>query len=40
VALTAGKLAELAEGAAATRSRLTWDGYAEALEKLLNEVTS
>jgi glycosyltransferase involved in cell wall biosynthesis len=34
------KLAELAEGARAGRSRLTWDGYAEALEGLLHKVTS
>ena len=33
------KLAELAEGARAGRSRLTWDGYAETLEKLLLRVT-
>lgn len=33
-------LAQLAEGARASRSRLTWDGYAEALEVLLNRVVS
>jgi glycosyltransferase involved in cell wall biosynthesis len=38
--LTAEKLAELAEGARRSRSRLTWDGYAAALEKLLEEVKS
>jgi glycosyltransferase involved in cell wall biosynthesis len=32
------KLAELAEGALASRSRLTWDGYASALERLLERV--
>jgi len=35
-----GKLGELAEGARAGRWRLTWDGYAAALETLLLEVTS
>ena len=38
--MTAEKLAELAEGALASRSRLTWDGYAAALEKLLEQVKS
>jgi glycosyltransferase involved in cell wall biosynthesis len=33
------RLAELAEGALASRSRLSWDGYAETLERLLLEVT-
>jgi glycosyltransferase involved in cell wall biosynthesis len=37
--LTLDKLAELAEGARANRSRLTWDGYAAALEDLLEKVT-
>jgi glycosyltransferase involved in cell wall biosynthesis len=32
-------LAKLAEGARASRPRLTWDGYAAALEKLLIKVT-
>jgi glycosyltransferase involved in cell wall biosynthesis len=36
--LTTDKLAELSEGAFVSRSRLTWDGYAEALEKLLERV--
>jgi glycosyltransferase involved in cell wall biosynthesis len=34
------KLAALATGAAESRSRLTWDGYAEALEQLLEQVAS
>ena len=38
--MTAEKLAELAEGALASRSRLTWDGYAAALEGLLSQVIS
>jgi D-inositol-3-phosphate glycosyltransferase len=38
--LTRERLADLADGARASRSRLTWDGYAEALEKLLFDVTS
>jgi len=38
--MTAEKLAELAEGALASRSRLTWDGYAVALEGLLSQVIS
>jgi len=38
--LTSDKLAELAEGALASRSRLTWDGYATALERLLEQVKS
>jgi glycosyltransferase involved in cell wall biosynthesis len=38
--LTTGKLAELAAGARATRSRLTWDGYAAGLESLLERVKS
>jgi glycosyltransferase involved in cell wall biosynthesis len=38
--LTTERLAELAEGARASRTRLTWDGYAAALEKLLEEVKS
>ena len=33
-----GKLAGLTEGARASRSRLTWDGYAAALEDLLEDV--
>ncbi len=33
------RLADLAAGARASRSRLTWGGYAEALEKLLTRVT-
>jgi glycosyltransferase involved in cell wall biosynthesis len=37
--LTPGRIRELSQGAIASRSRLTWDGYAEALEKLLIEVT-
>jgi glycosyltransferase involved in cell wall biosynthesis len=36
--LTTEKLAELAAGARASRSRLTWDGYAEALEGLVRRV--
>ena len=36
--LTTEKLAALAAGARASRSRLTWDGYAEALEGLLRRV--
>jgi len=36
--LDSGKLAVLAEGARESRSRLTWDGYAEALERLLLRV--
>jgi glycosyltransferase involved in cell wall biosynthesis len=38
--LTTERLDRLAEGARASRSRLTWEGYAEALEKLLEEVKS
>ena len=38
--LTTEKLAELAEGALANRSRLTWDGYAQALEGLLEKVVA
>lgn len=38
--LTTEKLVELAAGARASRSRLTWDGYAEALERLLAQVKS
>lgn len=38
--LTTERLLELAEGARASRSRLTWDGYAAALETLLEEVES
>lgn len=38
--LTRERLAELVKGARASQSRLTWNGYAEALEKLLLEVTS
>jgi len=38
--LTAEKLVGLAEGARAIRSRLTWDGYAKALESLLERVKS
>jgi len=34
------KLAALAAGARESRSRLTWDGYAEALESLLEQVKS
>ncbi len=34
------RLAALAEGAREGRSRLTWDGYAEALEGLLMRVAS
>jgi glycosyltransferase involved in cell wall biosynthesis len=34
------KLAALARGAGESRSRLTWDGYAEALEQLLEQVAS
>lgn len=34
------KLSDLAEGARTSRSRLTWDGYAAALEELLLKVTS
>jgi glycosyltransferase involved in cell wall biosynthesis len=37
--LTPGRIRELSQGVIASRSRLTWDGYAEALEKLLIEVT-
>ena len=36
--LTTERLDELAEGALASRSRLTWDGYAAALEGLLEKV--
>jgi glycosyltransferase involved in cell wall biosynthesis len=36
--LTSDKLAELTEGARASRSRLTWNGYASALERLLHRV--
>jgi glycosyltransferase involved in cell wall biosynthesis len=32
------RIEELAEGARQTRSRLTWDGYAEALENLVAQV--
>jgi glycosyltransferase involved in cell wall biosynthesis len=32
------RLAELAEGAAAGRGRLTWDGYAASLEALIEQV--
>ena len=34
------KLADLAKGALASRSRLTWDGYAAALEGLLEKVVA
>jgi len=36
--LTSDKLVELAEGARRSRKRLTWDGYAAALESLLEQV--
>jgi glycosyltransferase involved in cell wall biosynthesis len=39
-ALTTERLAELAEGARASRARLTWEGYATALEEMLEEVKS
>jgi glycosyltransferase involved in cell wall biosynthesis len=38
--LTTDKLAELAGGSRASRSRLTWDGYAAAFEALLTRVVS
>jgi len=38
--LSTERLADLAEGALASRSRLTWDGYAAALEGLLEKVKS
>ena len=38
--LTSDKLAELAEGVRASRSRLTWAGYAETLERLLEQAAS
>ncbi len=37
--LDAEKLADLAEGALASRSRLTWDGYAAALEDLIDSLS-
>jgi glycosyltransferase involved in cell wall biosynthesis len=36
--LTRERLAELAKGARVSQSRRTWDGYAEALEKLLSRI--
>ncbi|MBD3856338.1 MAG: glycosyltransferase [Acidobacteria bacterium] len=38
--LDSDKLDELAAGARQARSRLTWDGYAAALESLLSQVVS
>lgn len=38
--LTEDRLDALAEGARTSRSALTWDGYAEALEKLLKSIKS
>ena len=38
--LNTEKLADLAEGARANRSRLTWDGYAAELEGLLGKVVA
>jgi glycosyltransferase involved in cell wall biosynthesis len=38
--LNTEKLADLAEGARANRSRLTWGGYAAELEGLLGKVVT